>query len=69
MDTEGIILSEIKSDKDKSCMISFTCGMLKKEKKRKAAPLPHCKPTPNSQEKIRFVIIKGANFNCTINKY
>lgn len=40
MDLEGIILSEIKSDKDKSCMISFTCGMLKKEKKESCTPPP-----------------------------
>ena len=50
-------------------MISFSCGMLKKEKKAKASPLSHCKPIPNPQEKIRVVVIKGTNFNCTINKY
>ena len=33
MDLEGIMLSQ--KDKDKYCMISLTCGILKKEQKQK----------------------------------
>ena len=65
MDLEGIILSEIKSDKDKSCMISFTCGMLKKEKKEKLHPSPtanlyqtHRKRSELSLSKVQTSIVQ-----------
>ena len=66
MDLEGIILSERQRQILYDLIYMWN---VKKRKKGKASPLSHCKPIPNSQEKIRVVVIKGTNFNCTINKY